>query len=53
MLLGHMDTVPGQLAVHLEGSRLHGRGAADAQGPLAAMVRAVAAHRDFPASSWS
>ncbi|MFF6987100.1 M20/M25/M40 family metallo-hydrolase [Streptomyces sp. NPDC010273] len=48
MLLGHMDTVPGQLAVHLEGGRLHGRGAADAQGPLAAMVRAVAAHRDFP-----
>jgi LysW-gamma-L-lysine carboxypeptidase len=48
MLLGHLDTVPGALPVHREDGRLHGRGAADAKGPLAAMVRAVAAARDFP-----
>jgi LysW-gamma-L-lysine carboxypeptidase len=42
MLLGHLDTVPDQLPVHQAGRRLYGRGASDAQGPLAAMICAAA-----------
>jgi LysW-gamma-L-lysine carboxypeptidase len=41
-LLGHIDTVPGQIAVRQEGDRLYGRGAVDAKGPFAAFVVAVA-----------
>jgi LysW-gamma-L-lysine carboxypeptidase len=41
ILLGHLDTVPGDLAVHEEAGRLHGRGAVDAKGPLAAALAAV------------
>lgn len=48
MMVGHLDTVPGTVPVHNDGARLHGRGAADAQGPLAAMVMAAAQARDFP-----
>ena len=43
MFLGHMDTVPGQLPVFLRDGVLHGRGAVDAKGPLAAMLFAAAA----------
>ncbi len=60
VLLGHIDTVPGEIEVALtpsprpfapaqggrggrgEGPILHGRGAVDAKGPLAAFVDAVA-----------
>ena len=42
MLIGHMDTVPGGPRTHREGSLLHGRGAIDAKGPLAAMLCAAA-----------
>jgi LysW-gamma-L-lysine carboxypeptidase len=42
VLLGHMDTVPGLIPVREEGGRLHGRGAVDAKGPLAAFVLATA-----------
>ena len=42
VLLGHMDTVPGDIPVRREGGRLHGRGAVDAKGPLAAFVLAAA-----------
>jgi len=38
LLCGHMDTVPGELPVRLEGNRLYGRGAVDAKPALAAMV---------------
>jgi [amino group carrier protein]-lysine/ornithine hydrolase len=48
LLLGHMDTVDRPLPVRRDGGRLHGRGAADAKGPLAAMVCAAAARPDFP-----
>lgn len=41
MLLGHLDTVPGDIAVRVESGRLHGRGAVDAKGPLAAALSAV------------
>ena len=42
MLLGHIDTVPGQIPVRQEGDRLYGRGAVDAKGPLCAFVSAAA-----------
>lgn len=41
MLLGHMDTVPGFIPVHLENDELYGRGAVDAKGPLAAFIAAM------------
>ncbi len=42
VLLGHIDTVPGEIAVRVEGERLYGRGAVDAKGPLACFVDAAA-----------
>ncbi|MCC6676759.1 MAG: [LysW]-lysine hydrolase [Phycisphaerales bacterium] len=45
VLLGHMDTVPGRIPVRIEHGRLHGRGAVDAKGPLAAFVAAAARAR--------
>ncbi|HKC91895.1 MAG TPA: M20/M25/M40 family metallo-hydrolase, partial [Candidatus Limnocylindria bacterium] len=41
VLLGHIDTVPGEIAVRVEGDDLVGRGAVDAKGPLAAFVAAA------------
>ena len=41
VLLGHIDTVPGEIAVRLEDGELVGRGAVDAKGPLAAFVAAA------------
>ena len=41
VLLGHIDTVLGEIPVRLEDGQLHGRGAVDAKGPLAAFVDAV------------
>ncbi|GAA2515383.1 M20/M25/M40 family metallo-hydrolase [Winogradskya humida] len=51
LLLGHADTVPGGPAVRLADGVLHGRGAVDAKGPLAAMICAAArfARSDLPA----
>lgn len=48
MLLGHMDTVPGQIPVRSEDGKLYGRGAVDAKGPLATMICAAASAVDFP-----
>ncbi|MCP5021520.1 MAG: [LysW]-lysine hydrolase [bacterium] len=38
VLLGHIDTVPGEVPVRREGGKLFGRGTVDAKGPLAAFV---------------
>jgi LysW-gamma-L-lysine carboxypeptidase len=58
LLLGHIDTVPGQILVHSEVvtdpesglpiTRLYGRGAVDAKGPLACFVDAAAALGTIP-----
>ncbi len=40
-LVGHIDTVPGHIGVRRDGDLLHGRGAVDAKGPLAAAIAAV------------
>ena len=42
VLLGHIDTVPGEIPVRTEDSILYGRGSVDAKGPLACFVDAVA-----------
>lgn len=42
VLLGHMDTVPGQVPVRVEEGKLYGRGTVDAKGPLCAFLCAVA-----------
>ncbi len=47
VLLGHIDTVPGDIPVRVEDGVLHGRGSVDAKGPLAAML-AGAARADLP-----
>ncbi len=41
VLLGHIDTVPGEIPVRVENGELIGRGAVDAKGPLAAFVAAA------------
>jgi len=45
MLLGHIDTVPGEIAVRIENGNLYGRGSVDAKGPLAAFAQATAQAR--------
>lgn len=42
ILLGHIDTVPGDIPVRMENGLLYGRGSVDAKGPLATFVAAVA-----------
>lgn len=42
VLLGHIDTVPGEIKVEQVGTCLYGRGSVDAKGPLACFVDAVA-----------
>ncbi len=42
ILLGHMDTVPGNIPVRIENGLLYGRGAVDAKGPLATFIAATA-----------
>jgi LysW-gamma-L-lysine carboxypeptidase len=48
LLTSHVDTVPGDIPVRLEGGVLHGRGSVDAKGSLCAMaVAAVEAGASF------
>ena len=42
VLLGHIDTVPGEIPVRIEEGRLYGRGAVDAKGSLATFLFAAA-----------
>ncbi|MEW6569115.1 MAG: [LysW]-lysine hydrolase [Chloroflexota bacterium] len=42
ILLGHIDTVPGEIPLRLEEDALYGRGAVDAKGSLATLVDGVA-----------
>jgi LysW-gamma-L-lysine carboxypeptidase len=42
LLLGHIDTVPGQIPVRRSGRLLYGRGSVDAKGSLASFVVAAA-----------
>jgi len=42
VLIGHQDTVPGEVPVRIEDGRLYGRGSVDAKGPLATFVMASA-----------
>ena len=42
VLLGHIDTVPGEISVREENGVLYGRGSVDAKGPLASFADAVA-----------
>ncbi len=42
VLLGHIDTVPGEVPVRLEGDKLFGRGAVDAKGPFVTFILAAA-----------
>jgi len=42
MVLGHVDTVPGEIPVRIEDGKLHGRGSVDAKGPLCAALSAAA-----------
>jgi predicted acetylornithine/succinylornithine family transaminase/N-acetyl-ornithine/N-acetyl-lysine deacetylase len=46
VLLGHMDTVRGDIPVRIEDGLLYGRGAVDAKGPLAAFICATARVRN-------
>jgi [amino group carrier protein]-lysine/ornithine hydrolase len=48
ILLGHIDTVPGEIPVRVEEDSLYGRGSVDAKGPLAAFVDAVATTGALP-----
>lgn len=43
LLLGHIDTFPGDIPVRREGEMLYGRGTVDAKGPLCAFAAAAAA----------
>lgn len=42
VLLGHIDTVPGEIKVERDDVSLYGRGSVDAKGPLASFADAVA-----------
>lgn len=41
VLLGHIDTVPGEIEVRVDGDTLYGRGSVDAKGPLSTYIDAV------------
>lgn len=42
VLLGHIDTVPGNIPVRIENGQLYGRGSVDAKGPLATFAAGAA-----------
>ena len=48
VLLGHIDTVPGNIPVRIEDGKLYGRGSVDAKGPLATFLFAAAKTKLHP-----
>ena len=52
LLLGHIDTVPGDIPVRIEGGELWGRGSVDAKGPLCAAIIALS-RIEKVAPSWA
>ena len=46
LLAGHLDTIPGHLTARIQGSKVYGRGAIDAKGPLAAFLIGAALARE-------
>ena len=50
ILLGHIDTVPGEIPVHISDGVLYGRGSVDAKAPLACFVDSVS--NIGPISDW-
>ena len=44
VVLGHIDTVDGELPVRVQDGRVHGRGTCDAKGPLLAALLAASRH---------
>ena len=51
VLLGHIDTVPGNIPVRIEDDVLYGRGSVDAKGPLATFVAGAARFGAAPAKA--
>jgi LysW-gamma-L-lysine carboxypeptidase len=41
LLVGHVDTIPGEIKVNVENGKLYGRGAVDAKGALACFLEAA------------
>lgn len=52
VLLGHMDTVGGDVPVRYEDGKLYGRGTVDAKGPLCAFILAVEAVAEAITPEW-
>lgn len=49
LMLGHIDTVPGEIPIRIEHEILYGRGSVDAKGPLASFTEAAAG---FHSEEW-
>ena len=47
LLLGHIDTVPGNIPVEIRDNNLYGRGSVDAKGSLATFISAVSALKNL------
>ena len=52
MMVGHIDTVPGEIPVRIENGMLHGRGASDAKGPMACFLRPRRGSKAASSLSW-
>jgi LysW-gamma-L-lysine carboxypeptidase len=49
LMLGHIDTVPGEIPIRIEDGILYGRGSVDAKGPLSSFTEAAAG---FTSDEW-
>jgi LysW-gamma-L-lysine carboxypeptidase len=48
VLLGHIDTVPGEIAVEVRNGNIYGRGSVDAKGPFCTFIAAVSRLANTP-----